>query len=212
VQKRTRRRPPSARQAQALARRDRLVLGHLHLVEPIAWAVLAGCPSAFEIDDLIALGRMGLMQAAIRYRPETNGHAPFAAYAKHRIRGAIKDGLRRKNWIEAQHESLNEIVEWGRAREEREDWLRRPTVMLWQPVQMPVEGIDGRRVLQKLRQGHFRRLSPLQTRILGLYYSAEAPTLEQIAARLGMSAEVVSREHAAGVKALRAQFGVHRPL
>ena len=49
---------------------------------------------------------MGLVQAARRYAPDAHGGAPFAAYARRRIRGAILDSLRNGAWREANRPAL----------------------------------------------------------------------------------------------------------
>ena len=51
-------------------------------------------------QDLIGDGMVGLVEAANRYDP-TFG-VPFAHYAGRRVRGAIKDGLRRMDWLKRQ--------------------------------------------------------------------------------------------------------------
>jgi RNA polymerase sigma factor (sigma-70 family) len=170
-----------------------LTLEHLHLVEPIAWAIQRDLPARFELDDLVNLGRIGLMQAALRYSPARHGGTPFSAYARPRIRGAIKDGLRRRNWIEGQHAS----VEYLRA---RRDALKEPT------TEVPVRGIDARRLLKRILDGRVRRLSPVQAAVLGLYYSKSEPTLSEVAERLGLPVAVVARERAAGIRALQIEF------
>ncbi len=71
---------------------ERLVLAHLRLVRPIAKKVLAGLPAHVELNDLIQDGMCGLVGAAQRYNSRRG--VPFPLYAKHRIRGAILDGLR----------------------------------------------------------------------------------------------------------------------
>ncbi len=72
---------------------ERLVLAHVRLVQPIARKVLAGLPAHVELSDLIQDGMCGLIGAARRYNARRC--VPFTLYAKHRIRGAILDGLRR---------------------------------------------------------------------------------------------------------------------
>ncbi len=72
---------------------ERLVLAHLRLVRPIANKVRASLPAHVELNDLIQDGMCGLIGAARRYN--TRRGVPFPLYAKHRIRGAILDGLRR---------------------------------------------------------------------------------------------------------------------
>ena len=43
-------------------------------------------------DDLVSWGSLGLMEAARRYEPSRG--VPFQHYARHRVRGAMVDGLR----------------------------------------------------------------------------------------------------------------------
>ena len=66
------------------------VLQHLPLVHPIAkhYALRTGQ----DRDDLIQVGRLGLIKAAIRFSP--TGDNTFAAFAKPHIRGAILHYLR----------------------------------------------------------------------------------------------------------------------
>lgn len=47
-------------------------------------------------EDLLQAGRIGLWQAHRRYRSEYG--ASFETYARHRIRGEMKDTLRRMDW------------------------------------------------------------------------------------------------------------------
>jgi RNA polymerase sigma factor for flagellar operon FliA len=72
---------------------EQLVLACRGLVRAIARKVLASLPAHVELDDLIQDGMCGLIGAARRYNSRRG--VPFRLYAKHRIRGAILDGLRR---------------------------------------------------------------------------------------------------------------------
>lgn len=65
----------------------------MYLVRPIATSIRAKVPANVELEDLIHDGICGLVDAARRF--DVTRNVPFAAYAKHRIRGAILDGLRR---------------------------------------------------------------------------------------------------------------------
>lgn len=78
------------------SRRDDLVVEHLPLVTAIASHVQKSLPVHIELDDLVHAGMMGLFDAATRYRADKR--VPFRTYAKHRIRGAILDGLRQLDW------------------------------------------------------------------------------------------------------------------
>ena len=76
---------------------DQLVTSHLWLVRAVAKKVLARLPSHVELNDLVEEGVFGLIAAARRYDPARG--VSFPLYAKHRIRGAIVDGLRRMDYL-----------------------------------------------------------------------------------------------------------------
>lgn len=77
----------------AASGKQQLILDHLSLVRPIATSIRAKIPVHVESEELIQDGICGLVDAARRF--DVTRNVPFAAYAKHRIRGAILDGLRR---------------------------------------------------------------------------------------------------------------------
>lgn len=72
-----------------------MVESFLPLVGAIARAVSRGLPSVVEINELINDGVLGLYTALERYDPSR--HVGFSTYAGHRIRGAMLDGLRRRD-------------------------------------------------------------------------------------------------------------------
>jgi RNA polymerase sigma factor (sigma-70 family) len=86
--------------ARFLAKRDALVEAHMHLVPPIANHIFRRLPPSFDLDDLLATGYLALIHTATRYRPREHGGAPFSAFARPRIRGAILNSFRRANWEE----------------------------------------------------------------------------------------------------------------
>lgn len=69
--------------------------GYLPLVGAIARAVSRGLPPTVEIDELVSDGVIGLMDALRRFNPDRG--VGFTAYAGHRIRGAMLDGLRERD-------------------------------------------------------------------------------------------------------------------
>ena len=81
---------------QTLPTRDQLITEHLYLVNSIASHVQKTLAVHVELDDLIHSGMMGLFDAATKYTADKE--VVFGAYAKHRIRGAILDGLRQLDW------------------------------------------------------------------------------------------------------------------
>jgi RNA polymerase sigma factor (sigma-70 family) len=68
------------------------VLRHLPLVRSIVYRLRPRTP-AFELDDLISAGTIGLIEAVERF--DSRRGVPFASYAYARIRGAIVDEIRR---------------------------------------------------------------------------------------------------------------------
>jgi RNA polymerase sigma factor for flagellar operon FliA len=61
------------------------------LVRSIAWQAHRTAPASVEIDDLVAFGFLGLMEAAERFDPARG--VQFTTYAYPRIRGAIYNGM-----------------------------------------------------------------------------------------------------------------------
>jgi RNA polymerase sigma factor for flagellar operon FliA len=87
------RRVSKLRLPSAASGKEQLMLDHLFLVRPIAASIRARIPIHVESEDLVHDGICGLVDAAGRY--DVSRNVLFAVYAKHRIRGAILDGLRR---------------------------------------------------------------------------------------------------------------------
>ena len=77
--------------------RDRLVENYLPLVNVIAGRIAISLPPHIDRDDLISSGFFGLMDAVDRY--DLKRQNKFETYAGVRIRGAILDYLRSKDWI-----------------------------------------------------------------------------------------------------------------
>jgi len=73
--------------------RDRVILDHLKICKAIAHQIQKTVPVHVELEDLIHAGVLGLLDAADKYNPSKQ--VQFSSYAKHRIRGAILDSLRK---------------------------------------------------------------------------------------------------------------------
>jgi RNA polymerase sigma factor FliA len=69
---------------------------HLHLVDHLVHQLAARFPRHVDRDELRGAGAAGLVDAAHRYDPTTG--VPFARYASIRIRGAILDATRTRDW------------------------------------------------------------------------------------------------------------------
>jgi RNA polymerase sigma factor FliA len=85
-----------AQRAAQLADRDRLVVEYLPSVKAIAMHMRANLPAHVDVDDLVHAGILGLLEAANKFDPSK--HVTFFSYARHRIKGAIMDSLRRLDW------------------------------------------------------------------------------------------------------------------
>ena len=75
---------------------EELVTEHLPLVDQVVARVSARFPRHVDRDELRNAGRLGLVEAARRYDPSTE--VPFDRYAAIRIRGAILDSTRSRDW------------------------------------------------------------------------------------------------------------------
>jgi RNA polymerase sigma factor (sigma-70 family) len=158
--------------------RDRLVEAHLALAGAIAGGILRSLPPSFELDDLVQAGRVGLLGAATRFRPEYG--VPFSAYARKAIRGAILDHVagRPAATLEV---PLTEAVE---------------------PVSAPVIdiAIDRARRLERVRRA-VERLEPGERRVIEMC-RAGAP-LSEAGEALGIDRRRAGELRSAAVGKLR---------
>lgn len=75
---------------------QQLVLDNTDLVRKVAVRLARNLPSFIEMDEIVAAGNLGLCQAALRFDPAL--HASFRVWAMIRIRGAIIDQYRGRNY------------------------------------------------------------------------------------------------------------------
>jgi RNA polymerase sigma factor for flagellar operon FliA len=76
--------------------RDRLVEENLDLVRSIAGKLKRSLGRNLDLDELMAYGSKGLVEAASRF--DSGKGATFSTFAYYRIRGAMLDGLRTMGW------------------------------------------------------------------------------------------------------------------
>ena len=76
---------------------DHLVQQHLPLVKRLASQLAVKLPSHIEVEDLIQVGLIGLLKAVDDYQSDSG--AVFSTYATIRIRGAMLDELRGRDWL-----------------------------------------------------------------------------------------------------------------
>lgn len=79
------------------AARRELAAQHLGLVRHLAGLVHRRVSDYVELDELIALGNLGLAEAAQRFDPSAG--ASFRTFAWYRVQGAIIDGCRRNTTL-----------------------------------------------------------------------------------------------------------------
>jgi RNA polymerase sigma factor for flagellar operon FliA len=75
---------------------DELVRSHLPLVQYVVSEVAGRIPRHVHRDDLVSAGMVGLAQAARTFDP--GRQVSFARFATTRIRGAVLDELRSRDW------------------------------------------------------------------------------------------------------------------
>ncbi len=73
--------------------RNQLITEHAEIARRIALKMARRCPDWVAREDLVSAGMIGLIEAADRY--DDTRKEPFLAFAEMRIRGAVKDELRR---------------------------------------------------------------------------------------------------------------------
>ncbi len=71
---------------------QRLLLEMLPLVKRMAFKIRGHLPAHVEVDDLLANGVLGLVDAVAKF--DSSKRVKLESYARHRVRGSILDGLR----------------------------------------------------------------------------------------------------------------------
>lgn len=74
-----------------------LVENHLGQVRALACQLKERFRVPFEVDELVAYGVQGLLEAAERYNPDAG--TAFFSFAFQRVRGAMCDGMRQMGWL-----------------------------------------------------------------------------------------------------------------
>ncbi len=91
-------------------KRDELIMKYAPLVKNIVGRLAAKLPiHAVDKEDLVNVGIMGLMTALDKYDQSRN--VQFETYASFRIRGAVLDELRAKDWVPRATRSKDSKIE-----------------------------------------------------------------------------------------------------
>jgi RNA polymerase sigma factor for flagellar operon FliA len=113
--------------AQGKIDQTALIEQYMPMVRRHALSLQVRLPASVELDDLIQAGMLGLLDALGRY-DDSHG-ASFSTYANQRIRGAMIDELRSRDWmprsVRRSARALDQAVrrleqQLGRAPDERE--------------------------------------------------------------------------------------------
>jgi len=83
--------------AQGKIDQGNLLDEYLPLVRRQALSLQVRLPASIELDDLIQAGTVGLLEAMGRF--DASQGASFATFASQRIRGAMLDELRSRDWL-----------------------------------------------------------------------------------------------------------------
>ncbi|MDT8879154.1 RNA polymerase sigma factor FliA [Halomonas saccharevitans] len=83
--------------AQGKIDQSALLTEYLPMVRRQALALQVRLPASIELDDLIQAGTVGLLEAMGRFNAGQG--ASFATFANQRIRGAMLDELRSRDWL-----------------------------------------------------------------------------------------------------------------
>ncbi|TWU45185.1 RNA polymerase sigma factor FliA [Novipirellula aureliae] len=202
------------------------------LVRSLALNVHRSLPVPTDLDDLIAYGQLGLVEAAQAYDPDAG--ARFTTFAFYRIRGAIYDGVAKMTWtsrarfrrlrfqamadavLENEHEDPNS----SSSAAQDANWLSRVTEQLavvflvtseedsvGNSLTNAVDPYDspGKTVASREMQQSLRKLVdqlPSDARRLVSSIYFEGFTLTQAAERAGISKSWASRLHAKSLNQL----------
>jgi RNA polymerase sigma factor for flagellar operon FliA len=183
-----------------IADRDTLITEHIHLPKVIALQLKPNLDRGAPLDELIALGNFGLVEAAERFNPQYG--VKFSTFAWPRVRGAIVDGLRstgpyRRGEVAAFRAAVaNDVL------------APTPASVVLQasePAEVPVpraeEEIDLRRQLPRLARA-LEQLPERERAVAHLHYF-EGLQLSDVAARLDLSRSYVTRLHQRALQLLQ---------
>jgi RNA polymerase sigma factor FliA len=209
---------------------DRLVEQHRGLVEGLARKVRAELDLRCELDDLVAYGLTGLLQAQERFDPSRG--VQFQTFAYYRIRGAILDGVRRMAFLprsahrrmrlaEATDAVTEPLADARAAHPEARspdaaaealgDALGKITAAytlsaLGQDTEQPAEGPDealmAAEVGERVRQAVQTLPGRERALVEGFYFQGRR--FDEVAAELGISKSWASRLHGKALAQLRA--------
>ncbi|TLM79953.1 RNA polymerase sigma factor FliA [Microbulbifer harenosus] len=136
--------------AQGTINRDVLLEEHLPAVRRQALSLQVRLPSGVDLDDLIQAGTLGLLDALRRFDP--NAGATFSTFANQRIRGAMIDELRTRDWVPRSVRRSARLLEETLRRLEQQ--LGRPAEEREIAVQMGISLAEYHQLLHDTNNGN----------------------------------------------------------
>jgi RNA polymerase sigma factor for flagellar operon FliA len=203
--------------------RDELITSHLHIARSLARTLHSSIGKCVALEDLVAYGDKGLVEAASRF--DCTKGVPFSAFAWRRVEGSIVDGirahsplsrrayerLRTKQARPANDTGTEVLLTPDLPAKEEGDARRAETTELGEAchdarwngrrmARLPVAEDDS---LEVLVVAELRRLPERERRVLDLCYYGDK-TLTGAALEMGNGRSWASRLHAEGLAAIRA--------
>ena len=181
---------------KTVAVRNRIAEHYLPLVRLVAGRIAISLPQHVDREDLLSSGFFGLLDAIERY--ELARGNKFETYAGVRVRGAMLDHLRAKDWIPVS--VRQNIKKYEKAVAHLEGELGRTD----SPASLedgPVEHAEWTEVKETLAAA-IEKLPEKERTVITLYYYDEM-TLKEIAAILHLSEARISQLHTKSIFRLR---------
>ncbi|SDK59098.1 RNA polymerase sigma factor FliA [Billgrantia gudaonensis] len=123
---------------------------YLPLVRRQALSLQVRLPASIELDDLIQAGTVGLLEAMGRF--DAGQGASFATFASQRIRGAMLDELRSRDWLpRSVRRNARAVDEAVRSLEQR---LGRPAEETEIATELGMDLENYRQLLSDTNSGH----------------------------------------------------------
>jgi RNA polymerase sigma factor FliA len=180
--------------------RDDLILGNLATVKTLAGKMHSRIPrhSIANYDDLVQYGALGLIAASRKFNRRKR--VPFAQYCRHRIKGAIIDGLRAVDDLSRTQRKAQRALDDPLTF----DVPRNHAVA---PEYLPSRDADPEELALATERSTalYSACATLQPRdrlILRLYY-AHGRTMKEIGAVIGVNESRVSQLHARALSQLK---------
>ncbi len=134
--------------------RASLVEEHVGLVDQVVSLLALGLPAHVDRSELLAAGRLGLVEAAERF--DADQSVPFAAFAAARIRGAALDAVRDGDWTPRRTRALARQVDQVRRELMGGDGTPPPDEAVAEVLELPSGAL--RRLREQLDRGRVGRL------------------------------------------------------